>query len=56
MTQKYENKDLILKTIRFDPKTVATIQEMADESERNFTEQVRFIIKEYIRLKEQLNK
>lgn len=56
MAKNYENKDLILKTIRFDPKMVQDIQTMADESERNFTEQVRYIIKEYIRLKEQLGK
>ena len=52
MAQDYKNKDLILKSIRFDPETVEKIQKMADEAERNFTEQVRFMLKEYIKIKE----
>lgn len=52
MDKDYKNKELVLKTIRFEPQTIEKINKMAEESERNFTEQVRFIIKEYIRMKE----
>lgn len=42
----------IVKTIRFDKEMVEKIQKMSDESERGFSAQVRFMLKEYIRLKE----
>lgn len=42
----------IVKSIRFDKETAEKIQKMADEAERNFGAQVRFIISEYIRSKE----
>lgn len=52
MKENSLNKSYILKTIRFEPEMVEKIEQMANESERNFTEQVRFIIKEYLRMKE----
>lgn len=52
MAERALNKELILKTIRLEPQMVEKIQQMADQSERNFTEQVRFILKEYINLRE----
>lgn len=52
MAKDYENKEMVMKTIRFDIETATKVQEMADNSERDFTGQVRFMIKEYIKLKE----
>lgn len=40
------------KTIIFENDTIEKIEKMAKESERDFSGQVRFIIKEYIRMKE----
>lgn len=40
------------KTINFEEELVAKIEKMAKEAERDFSGQVRWIIKEYIRLKE----
>ncbi len=42
----------IRKTIIFDEELVQKIEKMAKESERDFSGQIRFIIKEYIRMKE----
>lgn len=42
----------IRKTIIFDEELVQKIEKLARESERDFSGQVRFIIKEYIRMKE----
>lgn len=42
----------IRKTIIFDEELVQKIEKLAKESERDFSGQVRFIIKEYIRMKE----
>lgn len=40
------------KTINFEEELVIKIEKMAKEAERDFSGQVRWIIKEYIRLKE----
>nr|WP_326212487.1 hypothetical protein [uncultured Oscillibacter sp.] len=40
------------KTINFEEELVSKIEKMAKEAERDFSGQVRWIIKEYIRLKE----
>lgn len=40
------------KTIIFDAETIEKIEKMAKESERDFSGQVRWIIKEYIKMKE----
>lgn len=40
------------KTIIFDAEMIEKIEKMAKESERDFSGQVRWIIKEYIRIKE----
>lgn len=42
--------EMIKKTINFDTELVKKIEEMAKEAERDFSGQVRFIIKEYIRI------
>ena len=49
--QDNEKKD-ILKTIRFDPELISKIDAMRIDSERGFSNQVRFMLKEYIRIKE----
>lgn len=41
------------KTIIFETEIVEKIEKMAKESERDFSGQVRWIIREYIRLKEE---
>lgn len=40
------------KTIRFDNELIKTIDKMAFQSERDFSGQVRFMLKEYLRIKE----
>ena len=42
----------IKKTINFEEDLVEKIEKMASEAERDFSGQVRFIIKEYIRMME----
>lgn len=42
----------IKKTIIFDKETVEKIERMGKETERDFSGQVRWIIKEYIKMKE----
>lgn len=44
---------IIKKTINFDQELIEKIEQMAKESERDFSGQVRFILKEYIRMKEE---
>ena len=46
------NKETIVKSIRLEKELAEKIQKMADESQRDFTKQVRFMLLEYIRLKE----
>ena len=40
------------KTIIFDKEMIEKIEQMAKDAERDFSGQVRFIIKEYIKMKE----
>lgn len=47
-----ETEDSKIKTIRIDNKTIEKIEKYAKENERDFSSQVRFILKEYIRQKE----
>lgn len=47
-----QQDESVIKTIRIDVKTIEKIQQYADENERDFSSQVRFILKEYIRQKE----
>ena len=49
--RKY-NKETIVKSIRLEKELAEKIQKMADESQRDFTKQIRFMLLEYIRLKE----
>ena len=44
------NTGEIVKSIRFDEKTVEKVQKLADESERNFSAQVRYKITKYIEI------
>lgn len=46
------NKDQTTKTIRFENDLLEKIGQMAKDSERDFSSQVRFMLKEYIKLKE----
>lgn len=46
----------IKKTINFDEELVKEVEEMAKEAERDFSGQVRWIIKEYIKLKTNINR
>jgi predicted transcriptional regulator len=47
-----EIKKTIVKSIRFETDLAEKIQEMADNSQRDFTKQVRFMLLEYIRMVE----
>ena len=49
---KNSQDETMIKTIRIDLKTIQKIEEYAEENERDFSSQVRFILKEYIRQKE----
>lgn len=51
MQYEQDSKDST-KTIRISKVLVSKIEELAKESERDFSSQVRFILKEYIRQKE----
>lgn len=44
--------DTTQKTIRFDNDLIRTIDDLGKESERDFSSQVRFMLKEYLRIKE----
>ena len=45
-------KETITKSIRFESDLHENIQSMADESSRDFTKQVKFMLKEYIKITE----
>lgn len=45
-------KETVSKTIKLDLDLVEKIQAMCKESERDFSKQVRFMLTEYIRIKE----
>lgn len=49
---EYLNKETIVKSIRFEKETAEEIEKLAIEAERDFSGQVRFMCKEYMRLKE----
>lgn len=42
----------VKKTINFDEELIKQIEKMAEETERDFSGQVRWMLKEYIRIKE----
>lgn len=48
----YQNKETIVKSIRFERELAEKIQRMAEQGQRDFTKQVRFMLLEYIRIKE----
>lgn len=45
-------KETITKTIRFETNLHEKIQKMANENDRDFTKQVKFMLKEYIKITE----
>lgn len=45
-------KETITKTIRFDKETHNAIEKIAKQTERDFSSQVRFMCREYLRMKE----
>lgn len=49
-------EDRVKKTMLFEKDLYEKVQTMADESQRDFSKQVRYMLTEYIRLKEQLGK
>lgn len=49
-------EDRVKKTILFEKDLYQKVQAMADENQRDFSKQVRYMLMEYIRLKEQLGK
>ncbi|CAB1247924.1 Toxin-antitoxin system protein [Ruminococcaceae bacterium BL-6] len=48
-----DEKEIRVKTIRIESDIADKIQKLANESERDFSSQVRFMLKEYLRIKEQ---
>lgn len=47
-----QKKETVVKTLRFEKDLAEKIQKMAEDTQRDFTKQVRFMLLEYIRLKE----
>lgn len=47
-------EDSTAKTIRFTKELLEQIEKMANETERDFSSQVRFMLKEYIKIKKSL--
>lgn len=45
-------KETVIKTIRLEKDLADKIQNMADKGQRDFTKQVRFMLIEYIKMKE----
>ena len=45
-----ENKETITKTIRFETDLHDKIIKLAEENSRDFTKQVKFMLKEYIKI------
>lgn len=46
------NKETVTKTIRLEKDLAEKIEQIAEESQRDFTKQVKFMLLEYIRIKE----
>lgn len=44
--------ETVKKTINFDIEMVKRVEQLAKEAERDFSGEIRFIIKEYLRIKE----
>lgn len=44
------NENLIQKSVKFEAETIAEIERMGTPAERDFSAQVRFMVKEYIRI------
>lgn len=49
---KFEDKEQIVKTIRFDKDLCQKVESMAKSSERDFSAQIRFMVREYIKMRE----
>jgi len=50
--EKYQQKETISKTIRLDKDLLEQIEKLASEAERDFSQQIRFMLKKYLSLKE----
>lgn len=48
----YSEQDGKVKTIRMDEKLIEQIEKMAKDSERNFSSQVKYMLKKYIEMQE----
>ncbi len=48
----YKKKETTVKSIRFEKDLAEKIERMAEQGQRDFTKQVRFMLLEYIRMKE----
>lgn len=46
------NDEVTQKTIKIEKTLLESIEKLAKESERDFSSQVRFMLKEYLRIKE----
>jgi len=48
--QNYQLKETIPKTIRFEKEMLEKIEELAEESERDFSKQIKYMLKKYIQM------
>lgn len=51
----YELPEKVSKTIRIEKNLVEKIEKMGAETERDFSSQVRFMLKEYLRIREKIS-
>lgn len=47
-----QKRETVIKTLRLEKELTEKIQKMAAQSQRDFTKQVRFMLLEYIKMKE----
>ena len=52
--EKIQENQTTQKTIRLENDLIEKIEKLATENERDFTKQLKFMLKEYIRIKERL--
>lgn len=51
---KLQSKTTQQKTIRIENELIDQIQKLADQNERDFSSQIRYMLKEYIKIKERI--
>jgi len=50
--QDYQLKETMQKTVRFEVEMLREIEKLAEENERDFSKQIKFMLKKYLQLTE----